>query len=91
MSKTSSDPVRHALNGSTMGTRWQAAFHAAPGFDPQQIEAEFGDRVMVVAQQRHVERRFRPSQPFRQLARGVGRRPRGDVAGGNLAAVGVAG
>ena len=24
MSKMSSDPVRHALNGPTMGTRWQA-------------------------------------------------------------------
>ena len=39
MSKTSSDPVRHALNGSTMGTRWQAAFHAAPGFDPDPLRA----------------------------------------------------
>lgn len=34
MAKTSSDPVRHALNGPTMGTSWQATFHTAPGFDP---------------------------------------------------------
>lgn len=34
MSKMSTDLVRHALNGPTMGTRWSALFHAAPGFDP---------------------------------------------------------
>lgn len=39
MSKMSSDPVRHALNGPTMGTRWQAVFHAAPGFDPDPLRA----------------------------------------------------
>ncbi|CAG1007100.1 MAG: FAD:protein FMN transferase [Rhizobiaceae bacterium] len=33
MSKTSTEPVRHALNGPTMGTRWSALFFAAPGFD----------------------------------------------------------
>lgn len=33
MSKTSTEPVRHALNGPTMGTRWSAVFFAAPGFD----------------------------------------------------------
>ena len=37
MSKTSSDPVRHALNGPTMGTRWSALFHAAEGFDTEPV------------------------------------------------------
>ena len=37
MSKTSTDLVRHALNGPTMGTRWSALFHAAPTFDPEPI------------------------------------------------------
>ncbi|WP_373505192.1 FAD:protein FMN transferase [Aestuariivirga sp.] len=34
MSKMSTDLVRHALNGPTMGTRWTALFHATPAFDP---------------------------------------------------------
>lgn len=34
MSRMSTDLVRHALNGPTMGTRWSALFHAAPGSDP---------------------------------------------------------
>ncbi|MCC7319636.1 MAG: FAD:protein FMN transferase [Rubellimicrobium sp.] len=38
MSKTCSDPTRHALNGPTMGTRWSALFHAAPGFDPAPVQ-----------------------------------------------------
>ena len=29
---------RHALNGPTMGTRWSAVFHAAPGFDPLALQ-----------------------------------------------------
>ncbi len=33
MSKMSTDPVRHALSGPTMGTRWSALFWAEPGFD----------------------------------------------------------
>ena len=37
MSKTSTDLVRHALNGPTMGTRWSALFHAAAGVDPAPI------------------------------------------------------
>lgn len=35
MSKTSTEFVRHALNGSTMGTRWSALFFAPPGFDDE--------------------------------------------------------
>ena len=33
MLKTSTDLVRYALHGPTMGTRWTALFHADPGFD----------------------------------------------------------
>lgn len=33
MSKTSTDLVRHALNGPTMGARWSALFFAPQGFD----------------------------------------------------------
>ncbi|MDD8023584.1 MAG: FAD:protein FMN transferase [Paracoccaceae bacterium] len=33
MPKTSIDPVRHALNGTTMGTRWSAVFYALPDTD----------------------------------------------------------
>ncbi len=39
MSKMSTDLVRHALNGPTMGTRWSALFHTAPGFDPAPVRA----------------------------------------------------
>jgi thiamine biosynthesis lipoprotein len=35
MSKTSTDLIRHALNGPTMGTRWSALFFTPPGFDRQ--------------------------------------------------------
>jgi thiamine biosynthesis lipoprotein len=34
MSRTSTDPVRHALNGPTMGTRWSALFFTDADFDP---------------------------------------------------------
>ena len=37
MSKMSTDLVRHALNGPTMGTRWSALFYAGPGCDPAPI------------------------------------------------------
>ena len=39
MSKMSTELVRHALNGPTMGTRWSALFFAAPGFDPAPVRA----------------------------------------------------
>ena len=35
MSKTSTEPERHALNGPTMGTRWSALFYTAEAFDPE--------------------------------------------------------
>ncbi len=37
MSKTSTDPMRHALNGPTMGTRWSALFYTETGFDPEPV------------------------------------------------------
>lgn len=37
MSKMSTEMVRHALNGPTMGTRWTALFFAEPGFDKAQL------------------------------------------------------
>lgn len=39
MSKMSTEPVRRALNGPTMGTRWSALFFAAPGLDPAPVQA----------------------------------------------------
>jgi FAD:protein FMN transferase len=39
MSKMSTEPVRHALNGPTMGTRWSALFFAQAGFDPEPVRA----------------------------------------------------
>ncbi len=39
MSRTSTDPVRHALNGPTMGTRWSALFFTDQGFDPAPLRA----------------------------------------------------
>ena len=39
MSKMSTEPARHALNGPTMGTRWSALFFAEPGIDPVPLRA----------------------------------------------------
>jgi len=39
MSKMSTEPLRHALNGATMGTRWSALFFTKPGFNPDQVQA----------------------------------------------------
>lgn len=38
MSTMSSDPVRHTLNGPTMGTRWSALFHAPPRLDSAPLQ-----------------------------------------------------
>jgi thiamine biosynthesis lipoprotein len=48
MSKISTEPVRHALNGPTMGTRWSALFFAPPGFDPAPVQAALQAAVDVV-------------------------------------------
>lgn len=39
MSKMSTDLVRHALNGPTMGTRWSALFFMPPGCDTEPIRS----------------------------------------------------
>ncbi len=39
MSKMSTERVRFALNGPTMGTRWSALFFAPDGFDPAPVQA----------------------------------------------------
>jgi thiamine biosynthesis lipoprotein len=39
MSKTSTDFVRYALHGPTMGTRWSALFYAPAGFDAGTVQA----------------------------------------------------
>jgi thiamine biosynthesis lipoprotein len=38
MSKMSTEMVRQALNGPTMGTRWSALFFAEPGFDTGPVQ-----------------------------------------------------
>lgn len=37
MSRMSTELVRHALNGPTMGTRWSALFHTTTGFDARHV------------------------------------------------------
>jgi thiamine biosynthesis lipoprotein len=66
MSKMSSDPVRHALNGPTMGTRWQAVFHAAPGFDPDPLRAALQAAVNEVDAQMST---WKPDSALMQLNR----------------------
>ncbi len=48
MSKMSTEVVRHALNGPTMGTRWSALFFAASGFDPGPLQAALQAAVAAV-------------------------------------------
>ncbi|PFG62270.1 thiamine biosynthesis lipoprotein [Thioclava sp. ES.031] len=48
MSKTSSDLLRHALHGPTMGTRWTALFFAPPERDPAPIQAALQAAVAEV-------------------------------------------
>ncbi|MBF9030459.1 FAD:protein FMN transferase [Rhodobacterales bacterium HKCCE3408] len=48
MSKTSTETVRHALHGPTMGTRWSALFFAAPDVDPGSIQAALHTAVAEV-------------------------------------------
>ena len=51
MSKTSTEPDRHALNGATMGTRWSALFFMDPGFDPAPLQLALQAAVSEVDQQ----------------------------------------
>lgn len=45
MSRTSTELVRHALNGPTMGTRWSALFFTPPGFDADAARVAFQEAV----------------------------------------------
>ena len=51
MSKTSTELVRHALNGPTMGTRWSALFFAPPGVDPAPLQTALQAAVASVDRQ----------------------------------------
>lgn len=48
MSKMSTDLVRQALNGPTMGTRWSALSHMPPGFDVAPVTAAMQAAVAQV-------------------------------------------
>ena len=48
MQKMSTDPIRHALHGPTMGTRWSAVFHATRGFDVAPLRAALQTAVEEV-------------------------------------------
>ncbi|MFY9810578.1 FAD:protein FMN transferase [Aquabacterium sp.] len=48
MSKTSTDLIRHALNGPTMGTRWSALFFTSPGFDVRPVQTALQKAVEEV-------------------------------------------
>jgi thiamine biosynthesis lipoprotein len=51
MSKMSTDLIRHALHGPTMGTRWTALFHAPAGLDPAPVQAALQAAVTQVDMQ----------------------------------------
>jgi FAD:protein FMN transferase len=51
MLKTSTEMVRHAMNGPTMGTRWTAQFHAAAAVDPAPVRAALQRAVDEVDRQ----------------------------------------
>ena len=51
MSKMSTKPQRHALNGPTMGTRWSALFYTKEGFDPAPVQAALQAAVDQIDQQ----------------------------------------
>jgi thiamine biosynthesis lipoprotein len=48
MSKMSTEPVRHALNGPTMGTRWSALFFASTDVEPAPVQATLQAAVDTV-------------------------------------------
>lgn len=66
MSKTSTELVRHALNGPTMGTRWSALFYAAPGLDTAPLQAALQQAVDAVDAQMST---WRPDSDLMRLNR----------------------
>jgi thiamine biosynthesis lipoprotein len=51
MPKTFTDLTRHALNGATMGTRWQALFHAPASRDVASVKAAMAAAVDQIDRQ----------------------------------------
>lgn len=64
MSKMSTDPLRHALNGPTMGTRWSVLFFSAPGFDPAPVQSALQAAVDAVDAQMSI---WRPDSDLMRL------------------------
>ncbi len=64
MSKMSTDLVRHALNGPTMGTRWSALFHIPNAFDVAPVVAALQAAVSVVNAQMST---WKPDSDLMQL------------------------
>ncbi len=76
MSKMSTDPIRHALNGPTMGTRWSALFFAPPGFDPRPgAGRSSGGGGCGRCSDVHLEARQRPDAPERRAGGRMARYP----------------
>jgi thiamine biosynthesis lipoprotein len=51
MAKMFTDMTRHALNGTTMGTRWSALFHAPTDFDAGPVQTAMAAAVAEVDEQ----------------------------------------
>lgn len=66
MPKMSTDLVRHALNGPTMGTRWSALFFAPPAFDAGPVRASLQAAVDAVDAQMST---WKPDSALMRLAR----------------------
>jgi thiamine biosynthesis lipoprotein len=64
MSKTSTELVRHALSGPTMGTRWSALFFSAPGFNTAPVHAALEAVVEIVDAQMST---WRPTSALMRL------------------------
>ncbi|MFP1644807.1 FAD:protein FMN transferase [Pontitalea aquivivens] len=64
MSKMSTDLVRHALNGPTMGTRWTALFFAARDFDPARAQTALQAAVDAIDAQMSM---WRPDSDLMRL------------------------
>lgn len=64
MPKTSTELVRHALNGATMGTRWSLTTHAPAGHDLTALQADLQAAVDQVDAQMSV---WRPESDLMRL------------------------
>lgn len=66
MPKTSTDPIRHALNGPTMGTRWSALFYADVGLHTTPLQEAL---QMAVAEVDAAMSTWKPDSDLMQLNR----------------------